>query len=212
MWIVGYLCKWYFILAKKTDVMQKVIVIDACMRDEASRTRRILMPLVAELGKRYEIEAIRLDGEDYSAVGRKVLAERGNGYVPAEIVATAKKIAAADRIVIAAPFWDMSYPAILKVFVENMSLFNITFRDNGTYFEGLCKCQRLLYVTTRGMNVPTDSPLDGATPYIRAISALWGLGEVSVVAAQNMDYSTDEEIEDKIATAVAQGLEICREF
>ena len=102
--------------------MQKVIVIDACMRDEASRTRRILMPLVAELGKRYEIETIRLDGEDYSAVGRKVLAERGNGYVPAEIVATAKKIAAADRIVIAAPFWDMSYPAILKVFVENMSV------------------------------------------------------------------------------------------
>ena len=191
--------------------MQKVIVIDACMRDASSRTRRILMPLVAELGKRYEIETIRLDGEDYSAVGRKVLAERGNGYVPAEIVATAKKIAA-DRIVIAAPFWDMSYPAILKVFVENMSLFNITFRDNGTYFEGLCKCQRLLYVTTRGMNVSTDSPLDGATPYIRAISALWGLGEVSVVAAQNMDYSTDEEIEDEIATAVAQGLEICREF
>ena len=192
--------------------MQKVIVIDACMRDEASRTRRILMPLMAELGKRYEIETIRLDGEDYSAVGRKVLAERGNGYVPAEIVATAKKIAAADRIVIAAPFWDMSYPAILKVFVENMSLFNITFRDNGTYFEGLCKCQRLLYVTTRGMNVSTDSPLDGATPYIRAISALWELGEVSVVAAQNLDYGTDEEIEDKIATAVAQGLEICREF
>ena len=62
------------------------------------------------------------------------------------------------------------------------------------------------------MNVSTDSPLDGATPYIRAISALWGLGEVSVVAAQNMDYSTDEEIEDEIATAVAQGLEICREF
>ena len=107
-------------------------MIDACMRDEASRTRRILGPITAELEKRYEIETVRLDGQDYQSVGRKVLAERSSGYVSEEIVAMARKIADADRIVIAAPFWDMSFPAILKVFIENMSLFNITFRDNGT--------------------------------------------------------------------------------
>lgn len=95
------------------------------MRDEDSRTKRILKPIVAELGKRYEIETITLDGEDYQSVGRRVLAERFSGFVPTEIVVQAKKIAAADRIVIASPFWDMSYPAILKVFIENMSLFNI---------------------------------------------------------------------------------------
>ena len=56
--------------------MRKLIVIDACMRDGESRTRRILEPLAAELGKRYEIETIVLDGDDYRAVGRKTLAER----------------------------------------------------------------------------------------------------------------------------------------
>ena len=116
--------------------MRKLMVIDACMRDEASRTRRILAPLVAELEKRYEIETVRLDGEDYSSVGRRVLAERSGGYVPEETVALARRLAAADRIVIAAPFWDMSFPAILKVFIENMSLYNITFKDSGTHFEG----------------------------------------------------------------------------
>ena len=105
---------------------QKLIVIDACMRDEESRTKKILKPIVDELGKRYEIETIVLDGDDYQPVGRKMLAERSSGYVPEQIVEQAKRIAAADRIVIAAPFWDMSYPAILKVFIENMSLFNIT--------------------------------------------------------------------------------------
>lgn len=192
--------------------MQKLIVIDACMRDRESRTRRILEPLVEELSKRYEIETIVLDGEDYQAVGRKVLAERNSGHVPEEIVRQAREIAAADRMVIAAPFWDMSFPAILKVFIENMSLFNITFRDTGSSFEGLCRCEKLLYVTTRGMNVHTGDPLDSVTPYLKALSALWGLGEVLTVAAENLDFSTPSETEDKIMAAIEEGLAICRNF
>lgn len=192
--------------------MQKLILIDACMRDGESRTRRILEPLMSELGKRYEIETVALDGEDYQAVGRRVLAERGEGHVPETIAEQARRLAAADRIVIVAPFWDMSFPAILKVFIENMSLFNITFKDNGTYFEGLCRCEKVLYITTRGMNVKTGEPMEGATPYIKAIGALWGLGEVITVAAENLDYSTPEEVDERINAAVAQGLEICREF
>lgn len=161
------------------------MVIDACMRDGDSRTRRILEPLVAELGKRYEIETVRLDGEDYAAVGRRVLA---------------------------APFWDMSFPAILKVFIENMSLYNITFKDSGTHFEGLCRSEKLLYVTTRGMDVHTGDPLEAATPYLKALSALWGCGEVITVAAENLDYSTPGEVDARIASAVREGLDICRNF
>ena len=44
------------------------------------------------------------------------LEDRNQGIVPPEHVALAKKISAADRIVIAAPFWDMSFPSALKVF------------------------------------------------------------------------------------------------
>lgn len=188
------------------------MVIDACMRDAASRTRRVLGPLVEELSRRYEIETVVLDGADYQAVGRRMLAERSAGYVPENIVSLARRLAAADRLVIAAPFWDMSFPAVLKVFIENMSLFNITFRDNGSSFDGLCRCRKVLYVTTRGMDVHTGDPLDGATPYIRAISALWGLGEVYTVAAENLDYSTPEQVNLRIEAAVAEGLELCREF
>ncbi|MDE5955371.1 MAG: NAD(P)H-dependent oxidoreductase [Bacteroidales bacterium] len=192
--------------------MKKLIVIDACMRDAESRTRRILEPIVEELGKTYEIERVVLDGEDYAAVGRKVLAERNNGHVPAETVEMARRVAEADRLVIAAPFWDMSFPAILKVFIEQMSLFNITFKDNGSYFDGLCRCEKVLYITTRGMNVQTGDPLETATPYIKAISALWGLGEVVTVAAENLDYCTPAEVDAKINEAIEEGLLLCREW
>lgn len=48
--------------------------------------------------------------------------------------------------------------------------------------------------------------------YIKALLHLWGWGELKVVAAQNMDYSSAEEIEERIKAAVAEGMEICKEF
>jgi hypothetical protein len=46
----------------------------------------------------------------------------------------------------------------------------------------------------------------------KAISYLWGLGEVSVVSAYNLDYSNEEEVNNKIKQAINEGLEIAKEF
>lgn len=190
----------------------KLFYINACMRD-GSRTLRIATPVIEELSKRYEIETIRLDKTDFLPVDRDILHRRNiEQYVPEHLVSTAKRIAQADRIVIAAPFWDMSFPSILKVFFENISLFNITFASNDKEYFGLCRCKKIMYITTRGMDISTGSPFEQATPYIKALSRLWGLGELSVISAQNMDYSTAETIEQKIATAVGEGLAIAKDW
>ena len=191
--------------------MQKLIFIDSCMREE-SRTKRIATPIIAELSKRYEVERIALEGASYPAVDSKTLQDRNNGIVPEHFVDLAKKVAAADRIVIAAPFWDMSFPAILKLFIENLSLFGVTFNTDDKTCYGLCRCQKLLYITTRGMNISTGDPLEQATPYLKALSFLWGLGEIITISAQNLDYSSPEEIEDKISLAIESGLNLCKDF
>lgn len=191
--------------------MQKLIFIDSCMREE-SRTKRIATPIIAELSKRYEVERIALEGASYPAVDSKTLQDRNNGIVPEHFVDLAKKVAAADRIVIAAPFWDMSFPAILKMFIENLSLFGVTFNTDDKTCYGLCRCQKLLYITTRGMNISTGDPLEQATPYLKALSFLWGLGEIVTISAQNLDYSSPEEIEDKISLAIESGLNLCKDF
>lgn len=181
------------------------------MREE-SRTRRILAPIAENLAKSHDIKTFRLEEmEDMITVGKRMLTERSGGYVPEWAVEAAKEIASADRIVIASPFWDMSFPARLKSFIEHTSLFNITFTDNGKTCEGLCKCEKVLYITTRGMDIHTGDPLEQATPYLKALSYLWGLGEIFTVAAENLDYSTPEEIDAKIADAIKAGLKICRE-
>ncbi len=191
--------------------MMKLIVIDSCMREE-SRTAMILKPVLECLSDKYDIEVLDVNSLSYPPVSPEILRERNSGHVPEDVVATARKIASADRLVIAAPFWDMSFPAALKAFFENVSLFNVTFTDDGHTCSGLCRCRKVLYLTTRGMNIRTGDPVEQGSPYIRALASLWGLGEVITVAAENLDYCTPSEVEGRIRKAVSEALDICRYF
>ena len=191
--------------------MKRLFYIDCCLRN-GSKTKRIADALIERLSERYEVETIRLSDYDFPVVKDDILNERSNGFVPDEYVHIARKIAAADRLVISAPFWDMSFPSALKVFLENMSLFNVTFASTEKECYGLCKAEKVLYITTRGMNIKTGDVLEQATPYIKAISKLWGLGELHVIAAENMDYSTAEQVEEKIQNAIKEGETLCDAF
>lgn len=191
--------------------MKRLFYIDSCLRS-GSKTKRIADALIYRLSDKYEVDTIRLSEYDFPVVKNDILNERSNGYVTEEYVQIARKIAAADRLVISAPFWDMSFPSALKVFLENMSLFNVTFASNEKECYGLCKAEKVLYITTRGMNIKTGDEMEQATPYIKAISKLWGLGELHVIAAENMDYSTNEQIEEKIQNAIEEGEALCDNF
>jgi FMN-dependent NADH-azoreductase len=193
--------------------MKKLVVIDACVRQSESRTRRIAEPVISVLAERYEIVRYNLpELEGIVPLDPRLFEERGQGSIPSWAVRAARDIAAADRIVIAAPFWDMSFPAVLKTFFEHISLFDITFTDNGHSCVGLCKCEKVMYVPTRGMNIPTGDPREQGSSYLQALSRLWDLGIILTVAAWNLDYATPEEIEEKIENATRFGLRLAETF
>jgi FMN-dependent NADH-azoreductase len=192
--------------------MKKLVVIDACIRGEESRTRRLAEPIIASLARRYEIQRYDLTQMPMEPLTPRTYAERAAGVIPAWALEAARTIAEADRLMVVAPFWDMSFPAVLKVFFEHTSLFDITFTDNGRSCVGLCKCEKVLYVTTRGMNIPTGDPREQGTTYLHALSALWDLGNVLTVAAWNMDYSTPEELKAKLESAERFGLRLAETF
>ena len=62
------------------------------------------------------------------------------------------------------------------------------------------------------MNIETGDELEQATPYIRAISWLWGIYNVNTLAACNLDYLSEEEINKRIDLAIQEGLLLCEEF
>ena len=192
--------------------MKSLLYIDACVRDEESRTKRVAEPIMEELAKKYDVTKFVLNELPLDVVKKPLLAKRFAGDIPKEVMSWAEAVRDADRIVIAAPFWDMGIPAVLKTFFELCSIFDVTFKSDDKTCYGNCKAEKMLFITSRGMNISTGDEIEQATPYLKALSWLWGLGPLQVVAMQNMDYVSAEEIENKIATAIKEGLAIAKEF
>lgn len=192
--------------------MDKLVYIDACIRDEKSRTKRIAIPIINELKKKYDVTTFIINDLKLDIVQKELITKRLKGEIPDYVVSWAKTIRDANRIVISAPFWDMSIPSSLKVFIELCSILDVTFKSDDKTCYGNCKSKKLLYITTRGMNICTRDKLDQGTSYLEALSYLWGLGKVIVVSSQNMDYVDEKEIENKINSAIKDGLEICKTF
>ena len=192
--------------------MKNLLYIDACIRDKESRTKRIAEPIIAELSNKYNVTKLVLNDLDLDIVQKDLLDKRMKGEISPVVMNWAKQVRDADRIVIAAPFWDMSIPAALKVFFELCSIFNVTFKSNDKTCYGNCNAEKMLYITTRGMDITTGDELEQATSYLKALSWLWGIGPLQVVAAQNMDYVSAEDMEAKISVAIKEGLHLAKEF
>ncbi len=192
--------------------MKKLLYLDACIRGEESRTRRIAQPLVEKLAETYQVETLCMNELELSIVKQDLLRRRNSGDIDPMVMAWAESVRDADRIVIAAPFWDMSIPAALKNFLELCSIFDVTFKSDDKTCYGNCKAEKLLFITTRGMDIATGDEREQASSYLKALSWLWGIGPLQVVAAQNMDYSTPAEIEQRIESAIQEGMSIVRDF
>lgn len=51
---------------------------------------------------------------------------------------------------VAAPYWDLSFPAILKVYLERICVSGVTFHYVGDQAEGLWPAEKAVYVSTAG--------------------------------------------------------------
>ena len=192
--------------------MKKLLYIDACIRDELSRTKKIATPVVEALKEKYDVQTIVINDLNLSVVQKDLILERTGGIIDPIVMSWAESVRDADRIVIAAPFWDMSIPAALKNFLELCSILDVTFKTDDKICYGNCKSEKLLYITTRGMDISTGHVLEQGSSYLNALSWLWGMGTLQTISAQNMDYVSEEEIEEKIRIAIAEGLEIVKDF
>ena len=130
----------------------KTLFINACIR-EGSRTRRLAEYLLKKLDPDYvelelQKESIRpLDEESLNR--RNELCMQGSYDDP--FFCYARQFKEAETIVIAAPYYDLSFAARLKDYLETINVVGLTFH----YLEDdvpstLSKVKRLIYVTTAG--------------------------------------------------------------
>lgn len=164
-----------------------ILFLNACVRKE-SRTRRLASYLISKLHD--DVKTVQLAELDFPRADESFLKKRDacieKGDYSAAMFDLAKEFAAADTIVIAAPFWDFSFPAALKQYIEQINVLGITF----SYTEegvpvGLCRAEKLYYVTTAGGKIFSDEYGYG---YVKALAqGFYGIPDTAFIKAEGLD-------------------------
>ena len=167
--------------------MDKILLINACVRP-GSRTRQLTQALLEKLEGTVEevrLNDIGLTALDFQGIEKREQAEQNQDFSD-PIFDLAKQFAAADRIVVAAPYWDLMFPGILKLYLENITVADVTFRyaSNGRP-ESLCRAKVLDYVTTSGGYIGQN---DFGFSYISALARdFFGIQRIRRYTAEGLD-------------------------
>ena len=166
-----------------------ILYINACAWKE-SRTKRLADHLIDRLEG--PVEEVRLLDINFPVVDLDFIDMRdklkANGDYSSPIFDLGKQFAAADTIVIAAPYWDLSFPTVLKAYFEQINVLGVTFEYSETgAVTGLCKAEKLYYVTTSGGPFAPDEYGYG---YVDALAKnYYGIPETQLIKAVGLDIA-----------------------
>lgn len=166
--------------------MKNILYINSTIR-EYSRTNELAKHLLKKLnGKITEIklEECNLNSLNKTSLYERDLIIKNKDYMN-EKLKYARQFAYADIIVIAAPFWDLSFPAILKIYIENISVTGITFKysEDGRPI-GLCKANKIYFVSTAGGKFLHDFGYN----YIKTLTKdLFAIENSELIYAEGLD-------------------------
>lgn len=191
---------------------EPILYVNACVRKD-SRTAKLAKKLLARLDEPYEeiiLEDIRFPVVSEAFLNKRdSLISAGNSQDP--MFDLARQFKTAETIVIAAPYWDMSFPAMLKQYLEQVNVVGITFKySKDGEPVGLCRANRLIFVTTAGGCYVPDIYGFG---YVRELAQnYYGIQEVLKIEAAGLDIDgADIEKLMKDAEAAVEAVKIYRD-
>jgi FMN-dependent NADH-azoreductase len=211
----------------------KLLYINACVRRE-SRTNRIAKALISKITGAYagaagaasgaagtvtdstgaDADSFIVEERTLDTLGLQPLNEerlnRRTELIEAQawnapVFDLAKQFAAADIIVISAPYWDGSFPALLKLYLENIYVTGIVSRygENGQPC-GMCRAQKLFYVTTAGGPYKADY----SYAYLQDLALhYFGIAEIRLIKAEMLDVD-GFDAEAIVEQTIREGLDI----
>ena len=183
-----------------------ILYINACVRRD-SRTKRLAECLLGKLDEPFT--EVRLEDIPFPVTDEAYLKKRDE-MIEAEdfsdpAFALAKQFAEADCVVIAAPYWDLSFPAALKQYFEHINVRGITFTYTPEGIpRGLCRAKHVYYVMTAGGSYV---PEEFGFGYVKALAqGYYGIEDVQLIQAVGLDIvgADAEEILQKSMESIGE--------
>ena len=163
-----------------------VLFVNGCVR-ENSRTLELAQAVLEKVSG--EIEEVRLYPNGPEGMDAEKLRLRdellSNKNYDHPMFKLAKQFATADTIIMAAPYWDLAFPAKVRAYLEEVTVSGITFKygEDGIP-RGLCKAKKLIYVTTAGGPIIQNFGFE----YVKSLAhTFYGIAEVSLIKAEGLD-------------------------
>ena len=172
----------------------KLLLVDCCIsqRGEGSRTKKLadaFLTAFREKNPEADVETVTpetllaLKPFDVEMLNeRDALASVGAWDAP--VFDLARQFRAADAIVVVAPFWDMSYPAALRTYIEYISANGLAYHYDENGCHGDCRAEWLVYLTSGGDVEWEDSV---GVVHWRQLAAMFGIPRFDYVFAGGLD-------------------------
>ncbi len=171
--------------------MEKLLFVDACIRGEKSRTKQLCDVYLEEFLKKNpdtSVETVKLRSGMLNThtvekldLRDSLIRKRDFSH---EMFDLAKQFKEADYIVIGSPYWDLSFAAVLKVYIENIMVADLTFKATNTGFVGLCGGKKLIYITTAGGFIGEKN---FGYDYMCGVAEMLGIPDTECVKAEALD-------------------------
>lgn len=172
-----------------------VLYVDACPRGTGvSRTRMLAEHALQEIAAcnpgmhivTHALSQMRLQPIDCELLQkREALINQRAWDDP--LFSPARVFKDADSIIIAAPYWDLMFPAMLKIYIEHLFIRELTFCYREDRPIGLCTPHRALFVTTAGSPIGNN---DFGSAYLRETLAMLGIATYACVSAEGLDVQS----------------------
>ena len=193
-----------------------LLFVDCCIsyRGDRSRSHALCEAFLESYKKAHpaeDVEVVNLQRMALKPFDVEMLNERDAlasvGAWDAPVFDLPRQFRGADAILVAAPFWDMSFPAALRTYIEYISANGLTYHYDETGCHGDCKAERLVYLTSGGDFEREDSV---GVVYWRQLAAMFGVPRFDYVFAGGLD-AAPEKAEETLAGACALAEQLARE-
>lgn len=125
----------------------------------------------------------------------------------------AYQFAEADKYVIAEPMWNLGVPAILKAYVDYISIVGITFHYTEYGAQGLLAGKKAVNIVTRGGDYCSAPACDFelGDRYVKTIFGFFGIIDFTTIFADGLDVQGNDA-SAIVAKAQAQAKEVAKDF
>lgn len=179
----------------------KLLYIDACVsvRGPSSRTASLGRAFLEAWEEAHPDDAhtmVRVDKLGLKPFDESMLRERevlaakknfsGRDFRPARV------FQAAEQIVVAAPYWDLTFPSWLRIYIEHISVCGLCYHYEADGCHGDCKARRLVYLTSGG---DYEKPESLGVLYWKQLAAMFGIPQFEYVFAGGLDVTPEREEE-----------------